>query len=312
VKNKDREGSDSSDGIFPNLTGRDSDSGLYEVLGSAPAGERCAVCGKGSGVKWIEHGGEVGLWDEDCGRGHLASMADPSIKLADLGPEPLDEHGALLAGHTSPSTNGQPALSSYIIHELANWYEAAHCRVGLDLDQDTLDRDLRRLLAQQGVSPEFIPVEFERVMRAMFIARADELRVEHIAAQLEEAEQQRLTDDWLEEQEAPRRRRSAWRRQRRRPPMTKLPEPSDYVQRKAWVMSQSILDACVQHFETGTYDDNLVAAFHALRDAMIFLMSRLSPAEQREIVLTLQKDSHGWPALAEEINARDSERFGWH
>jgi hypothetical protein len=30
---------------------------------------------------------------------------------------------------------------------------------------------------------------------------ADDLRVEHIAAQLEEAEQQRVTDDWLEEQE---------------------------------------------------------------------------------------------------------------
>jgi hypothetical protein len=27
----------------------------------------------------------------------------------------------------------------------------------------------------------------------------DDLRVEHIAAQLEEAEQQRLTDDWIKE-----------------------------------------------------------------------------------------------------------------
>jgi hypothetical protein len=77
-------------------------------------------------------------------------------------------------------------------------------------------------------------------------------------------------------------------------------------------MSQSILDACVQHFETGTYDDDLCAALHALRDVMIVLISRLSPTDQREIVRTLQKDSDGWPAHAEEINARDRERFGWH
>jgi hypothetical protein len=92
--------------------------------------------------------------------------------------------------------------------------------------------------------------------------------------------------------------------------MTELPEPAEYVQRKAWAMSQSILDACVQHFETGTYDDDLCAAFHALRDVMIVLISRLSPADQREIVRTLQKDSDGWPAHAEEINTRDRERFG--
>ena len=39
--------------------------------------------------------------------------------------------------------------------------------------------------------------------RTAQLADADDLRVEHIAAQLEEAEQQRLTDDWLEEQEPP-------------------------------------------------------------------------------------------------------------
>jgi hypothetical protein len=92
--------------------------------------------------------------------------------------------------------------------------------------------------------------------------------------------------------------------------MTKLPEPSDYVPRKAWAMSQSILDACVQHFETGTYDDDLCAAFQALRDVMIVLISRLSPADQVEVVRTLQKDSDDWPAHAEEIKARDRERFG--
>jgi hypothetical protein len=94
LKNKNGDGSDSRDGIFPNLTGRDTDPGLYEVLGAAPAGKRCAVCGKGSGVKRIKHGGEVDLWHEDCGRRHLAAMANPPFKLPDLGPDHLDEHGA--------------------------------------------------------------------------------------------------------------------------------------------------------------------------------------------------------------------------
>src|SRR5262249_1063308 len=102
------------------------------------------------------------------------------------------------------------------------------------------------------------------------------------------------------------------RRQRRRPPMTELPEPADYVERKVRAMSQSILDACVQHFETDRRDDDLCAAFHALRDVMIVLISRLSPADQRGVVRILQKDSNGWPAYAEEINARDRERFGRH
>ena len=95
--------------------------------------------------------------------------------------------------------------------------------------------------------------------------------------------------------------------------MTELTEPSDYVQRKVRAMSQSILDACVQHFETGAYDDDdLCAAFHALRDVLIVLISRLPPTDQREIVHILQKDSDGWAAHAEQINARDRKRFGWH
>ena len=69
------------------------------------------------------------------------------------------------------------------------------------------------------------------------------------------------------------------------------------------------MDACVQHFETGMYDDDLCAAFHALRDVMIVLNSRLSPVDQWEIVHILQKDSDGWAAHAEEINARDRERL---
>jgi hypothetical protein len=39
--------------------------------------------------------------------------------------------------------------------------------------------------------------------RLTWSADADDLRVDHIVAQLEEAQEQRLTDDWLEEQEHP-------------------------------------------------------------------------------------------------------------
>jgi SRSO17 transposase len=46
-----------------------------------------------------------------------------------------------------------------------NWRSAGNRRrLGPDLDQAALDRDLRRLLAERGVFPEFIAVEFECVM----------------------------------------------------------------------------------------------------------------------------------------------------
>jgi hypothetical protein len=97
-------------------------------------------------------------------------MADPPFKLPDLGPDPLDEHGVPLAAHTTPSNNGGPVLSPFTIRDLANWYEeeAARRRVGLNLDQDTLDRDLCRLLAERGVLPKFIPFEFARVMQVVY------------------------------------------------------------------------------------------------------------------------------------------------
>jgi hypothetical protein len=59
-----------------------------------------------------------------------------------------------------------PGLSPYTILDLARWYEAEanRRRVGENFDQPALDRDLRRLLAERGVSPEFMAAEFERVM----------------------------------------------------------------------------------------------------------------------------------------------------
>jgi hypothetical protein len=142
----------------------------YEALGPAPAGERCDLCGKGGGVEQIRHRGRVNLWHPACADGYLAALSDPPVKVPDLPPDHLDEHGVPLAAYLGPSTNGGRGLSPYAILDLARWYEAEanRRRVGSGLDQDALDRDLRRLLAERGVFPEFIAAEFERVMQAVF------------------------------------------------------------------------------------------------------------------------------------------------
>jgi hypothetical protein len=64
----------------------------------------------------------------------------------------------------------EPGLSPHTIRDLASWYEeeANRRRLGINIDRDALDRDLRRLLVERGVFPEFIAVEFERVMKVVF------------------------------------------------------------------------------------------------------------------------------------------------
>jgi hypothetical protein len=83
---------------FPTHARRATEPASYEVLGPAPPGERCIGCGKGGGVKRIRHSGEVDLLHEGCARAHSAAMANPPFELPDLGPAPLDEHGAPRAG----------------------------------------------------------------------------------------------------------------------------------------------------------------------------------------------------------------------
>jgi hypothetical protein len=63
-----------------------------------------------------------------------------------------------------------PGLSPVAIRELARWYEEEgnRRRYGGELDQGALDRDLRQFLAERGVLPDFVSVEFERVMQAVF------------------------------------------------------------------------------------------------------------------------------------------------
>jgi hypothetical protein len=160
---------DVDDTNVPTQAGRAAEPAPYEVLGPAPAGEKCWSCGKSSGVQRIKHRGEVSLWHQGCADRYVAALADPPVKVPEGPPDPLDEHGAPHPAAPRPA-NGVENLSPYTIREWANWYneEGARRRVGLDLDQDALDRDLRRLLAERGVLPEFISTEFERVMKVVF------------------------------------------------------------------------------------------------------------------------------------------------
>ena len=50
----------------------------YEVIGQAPAGERCSLCGGGSPRPMrIKHGGETDIWHEACAAKYMAALADP-------------------------------------------------------------------------------------------------------------------------------------------------------------------------------------------------------------------------------------------
>jgi hypothetical protein len=79
------------------------------------------------------------------------------------------------AAHPPSSNDGEPGLSSYTIRELASWCVEEAARRVDDPDlaavgtlQNVVDVALRRRLAELGVSPEFIGVEFERVMQVVF------------------------------------------------------------------------------------------------------------------------------------------------
>jgi hypothetical protein len=111
----------------------------------------------------------VNLWHPACADRYLAATVDPPVKVPELSADPLDERGAPRPAVPHPLSS-EPGLPPYTIRELACWYEEEgdRRRVGPGLDQDVLDCDLRRLLAERGVFPEFIEVEFERVMQVVF------------------------------------------------------------------------------------------------------------------------------------------------
>jgi hypothetical protein len=94
-----------------------------------------------------------------------------------------------LAAARSAAELDEPGLSRYTIRDLANWYEEEgnRRRAGLALDQRAVDRDLRRVLAERGVFPEFIWLEFERVMQIVFapLPRPASARSEEAAETIE-------------------------------------------------------------------------------------------------------------------------------
>lgn len=79
-----------------------------EVLGDAPAGERCTLCGGGRGVKRIRYRGEVRLWHPACADRYIASVAHPTVKPADDGTTPLRTMAA--SPSSSQTTSADPSL----------------------------------------------------------------------------------------------------------------------------------------------------------------------------------------------------------
>jgi hypothetical protein len=117
----------------------------YEVLGPAPAGSRCTLCGSGRPLR-MKYGREVALWHRDCAEGFIAALASPPVEV--------------------PS---EPCLSEWDVQKLVPSYaDRVHAlmqeRGTTDLDLSELDTELRQRLADMGVPPERIEIEFERVM----------------------------------------------------------------------------------------------------------------------------------------------------
>jgi putative DNA primase/helicase len=78
---------------------------------------------------------------------------------------------AVARGGIPPNGGDEPGLSDYRIRQLAGWYldrgDAERRETGT-IRQTELDEALRMVLVEDGVFPEFIGVEIERVMRAVF------------------------------------------------------------------------------------------------------------------------------------------------
>jgi hypothetical protein len=151
----------------------------YKVLGPAGAGQRCIGCGSGIGaVKRIKFASEDGAVDlhVPCAEKRVAAWADPPVKIPDLGPDPLDEHGTPRPA-ARPSNGVEPGLSQSEIMELAAWYIGQFTDRSSDPDlaaagalSKAVDGALRQRLGELGVPPEFIEVQFRRVMRVALAA----------------------------------------------------------------------------------------------------------------------------------------------
>jgi putative DNA primase/helicase len=119
----------------------------------------CPVTKGGTGAK-------THMWPTG-GKSDDLPYTGPVVEVPDLGPDQIDEHGA-------PVANGgnEPGLSQGRIRELAHWYldratvQNEESETG-DVSSAELDAALREVLREE-VFPEFVEVEFERVMKAVF------------------------------------------------------------------------------------------------------------------------------------------------
>jgi putative DNA primase/helicase len=86
-----------NDGIcstVPVAKGESGKEARYRVLGKAPPGERCALCGEGRGVMRLKHADGIDLWHPDCAENYLARMAGTPPVRDELAPQPCAQcHG---------------------------------------------------------------------------------------------------------------------------------------------------------------------------------------------------------------------------
>jgi hypothetical protein len=92
------------------------------------------------------------------------------LDTVDTLPAAQAHQGASAENSTPPAQASKTSLTQHEVNELAHWFfeDGDQRRIGLDLDRDALDRDLRSLIARYGVPPQAIATEFERIMVAVF------------------------------------------------------------------------------------------------------------------------------------------------
>lgn len=80
------------------------------VLGDAPAGERCTLCGGGRGVERIKYGGEVHLWHPACADRYVAAVAHPPEIASDPADDGATPLRTVAAPPSLPQTSEQVPL----------------------------------------------------------------------------------------------------------------------------------------------------------------------------------------------------------
>jgi hypothetical protein len=129
----------------------------FEVVGRSTPGSRCLFCGKGGEVHLVRGQGE-----REVTQAHLAcaekAWGDPQPPTTAAPPPASADDGV--------------GISAWRIRRLTDEYHdrayANAQETGGDTRTADLDAWLRQKLADEGVLPEFVEVEFERVMAVVF------------------------------------------------------------------------------------------------------------------------------------------------